>query len=218
MALTNKERVGRGLDHVRNGLVPFVESRLQEHFGGEWRKRLAEGRSYRLKADGSVDWDTYRVLKALEEYWRLVFDRPPLGRAERNFVGELLDWRNRHAHDGVFSSDDVYRVLDTGQRLLQKVGATAAAQAIGEMKADNQRTVDQERARNRTRYQPALEGVVPQGVKPWREVVTPHRDVASGNYMQAEFAADLAQVHQGVPRRSTRTRSSSSGGPTSPRA
>src|ERR1019366_7708982 len=35
------------------------------------------------------------------------------------------------------------------------------------------------------------------GLKPWREVVTPHKDVASGRYMQAEFAADLAQVHQG---------------------
>ncbi|MEK7757861.1 MAG: DUF499 domain-containing protein, partial [Planctomycetota bacterium] len=32
---------------------------------------------------------------------------------------------------------------------------------------------------------------------PWREVVTPHRDVASGRYQQAEFAADLWQVHLG---------------------
>ena len=33
--------------------------------------------------------------------------------------------------------------------------------------------------------------------KPWREVVTPHKDVASGLYQQAEFAADLWQVHLG---------------------
>ena len=78
------------------------------------------------------------------------------------------------------------------------MGATTHAQAIGELKVENQRTVDQERARNRTRSQPTLEGVVPHGVKPWREVVAPHRDVATGNYMQAEFAADLAQVQQGV--------------------
>ena len=37
----------------------------------------------------------------------------------------------------------------------------------------------------------------PQGsLKPWREVVTPHPDVASGRYKQAEFAADLWQVYQ----------------------
>src|SRR5262249_37711467 len=34
-------------------------------------------------------------------------------------------------------------------------------------------------------------------LKPWREIVTPHKDVASGRYQQAEFAADLRQVHLG---------------------
>ena len=32
---------------------------------------------------------------------------------------------------------------------------------------------------------------------PWREVVRPHEDVASGRYREAEFAADLWQVHLG---------------------
>ncbi|MGE4067441.1 MAG: Swt1 family HEPN domain-containing protein [Vicinamibacterales bacterium] len=197
MALTNKERIGRGLEQLREGLVPFVESRLQEHFKADWKQRLGDSRSQRVRPDGTVEWDTYRVLRALEEYWKLLFDRPPLGRAERNYVGELLDWRNRHAHDGVFTSDDVYRCLDTAQRLLQAAGATAQSLAVGELKAENQRTVDSDRARNRTRYQPTLEGTTPAGLKPWREVVTPHKDVATGNYMQAEFAADLAQVHKG---------------------
>ena len=40
-------------------------------------------------------------------------------------------------------------------------------------------------------------GEVPAGLKPWRDVITPHKDVASGKYMQAEFAADLSQVHRG---------------------
>lgn len=34
-------------------------------------------------------------------------------------------------------------------------------------------------------------------VKPWREVATPHPDVSSGNFTQAEFAADLGQVLEG---------------------
>src|SRR5205814_10551387 len=34
-------------------------------------------------------------------------------------------------------------------------------------------------------------------LKPWREVVSPHQDVASGRYQQAEFAADLWQVYIG---------------------
>ena len=36
-----------------------------------------------------------------------------------------------------------------------------------------------------------------KGLAPWRTLVTPHPDVASGNYRQAEFAADLAQVARG---------------------
>jgi len=35
-------------------------------------------------------------------------------------------------------------------------------------------------------------------LKPWREVVKPHRDVSSGRYRQAEFAADLGQVLRGT--------------------
>src|SRR5437764_929604 len=42
-----------------------------------------------------------------------------------------------------------------------------------------------------------VEGRPTGGLKPWREVVTPHIDVASGRYQQAEFAADLGQVHRG---------------------
>ena len=34
-------------------------------------------------------------------------------------------------------------------------------------------------------------------LKPWREVIIPHKDVAGGKYQQAEFAADLAQVLSG---------------------
>ena len=35
------------------------------------------------------------------------------------------------------------------------------------------------------------------GLVPWREVVEPHQDVATGEFQQAEFAADLAKVHNG---------------------
>ena len=35
------------------------------------------------------------------------------------------------------------------------------------------------------------------GLLPWRDVVEPHQDVATGEFQQAEFAADLAKVHNG---------------------
>src|SRR2546426_3378806 len=42
-----------------------------------------------------------------------------------------------------------------------------------------------------------IESAATGNLKPWREVVTPHKDVASGRYQQAEFAADIWQVHVG---------------------
>jgi len=35
-------------------------------------------------------------------------------------------------------------------------------------------------------------------LKPWREVAIPHEDVLKGTFQQAEFAADLTQVHSGT--------------------
>ena len=35
-------------------------------------------------------------------------------------------------------------------------------------------------------------------LKPWRELVTPHKDVLDGTFKQSEFAADLTQVHKGT--------------------
>ena len=81
---------------------------------------------------------------------------------------------------------------------MQSVSAGEQADALGELRADLQRQVFAEQARNVTRYkQLTLEGTPQEGLRPWRELITPHPDVASGKYMQAEFAADLAQVHRG---------------------
>lgn len=35
-------------------------------------------------------------------------------------------------------------------------------------------------------------------LKPWRELITPHKDVLDGTFKQSEFAADLTQVHNGT--------------------
>src|SRR5438105_3228309 len=64
------------------------------------------------------------------------------------------------------------------------------------MKHDLQRRRFTEEARTVGRRQLAqpLEGMASGSLKPWREIVSPHRDVASGEFQQAEFAADLHQV------------------------
>ena len=56
---------------------------------------------------------------------------------------------------------------------------------------------EQVRTEKRKSAGTAIESQAAGNLKPWREVVTPHKDVASGRYQQAEFAADLWQVHMG---------------------
>src|SRR6185437_2965662 len=56
---------------------------------------------------------------------------------------------------------------------------------------------EQVRSEKRRSASTAIDSAAAGNLKPWREVVTPHRDVASGEYQQAEFAADLHQVWRG---------------------
>lgn len=150
--------------------------------------------AYRRKG---VNWDASALLKIMWDQWDMVF-RKTLGRTERNLVAELRDTRNKWAHEDPFSPDDAYRALDSVQRLLQAISAPEAAEATRQ-KVELLRSSFEQDARKATRQAtltPA-EGRPAAGYKPWREVITPHPDVASGRYQQAEFAADLGQVYRG---------------------
>ena len=131
----------------------------------------------------------------MDREWKDIFSAT-LGKAERSIVNELLDVRNRWVHQKPFSTDDAYRSLDSIARLLTAVSALEADE-VEKMKMEllRLRFDEQVRAEKRKQASIAIEGEAAGGLKPWREVVMPHPDVASGRYQQAEFAADLWQVH-----------------------
>ena len=199
MAITNHERVGKALELLRAGLAPFVErefnSVYQDQAAAAALGFLGEDRLLAQKA--IRDWDAAALLKLMWDAWHEVFKRT-LGFAERSLVSELRDLRNKWAHQQAFSSDDAYRALDSAGRLLTAVSAPQADE-IDKMKMEllRLRFDEQVRSEKRKAAGTAIEGAAAAGLKPWREVVTPHRDVASGRYQQAEFAADLWQVHLG---------------------
>ena len=197
MSVSNRDRIRKGLDQTKIGLLPFVERELKAKLGESWIDDVTSRiRGIKTNKDGTVHWDTQALFVAMTGNWQTVF-KYVLGHVERSYVGELIDARNKWAHEKPFQSDDVYRALDTMQRLMQAISAVEPAEELGNLRADLQRQVFTEEARNKTRYQQMnLEGTLPAGLKPWREVIAPHADVASGKYMQAEFAADLAQVYQ----------------------
>lgn len=199
MAVTNHERVGKALDLLKAGLGPFVERELanafRERSAAETARLLGDDR---LNAKRAVaEWDVAALLKLMWEGWHEVFRRT-LGQADRTLVSELREHRNRWAHQEAFSSDDAYRALDSVARLLASVSAPEADEVEkAKMELLRLRFDEQVRSEKRKSAGSAIESAVTGQLKPWREVVNPHRDVASGRYQQAEFAADLWQVHLG---------------------
>src|SRR6516164_10952455 len=128
--------------------------------------------------------------------WNNVFGRT-LGNAGRSLVSELRDIRNRWAHREAFTSNDAYRALDSVSRLLSAVSAPQAGE-VEQMRMDLLRVQFDEQRRSEMRkasFQPT-EGKPQGGLLSWRDVITPHPDVSSGRFQQAEFAADLWQVYQ----------------------
>jgi hypothetical protein len=201
MALTNYDRVGKALELLRQGLKPFVERQMQAAYGGQWLRqagysldRDAEaGREPRPAAPDALD--AHALLIIMWDHWNEAF-RDSLGHAERALVSELREVRNQWARQQPFSGDDAYRALDSVSRLLTAVSAPEA-QEVERGKRELLRLRFEEQARQESRKAAVapIEGRPAGGLHPWREVVTPHPDVASGRYVQAEFAADLAAVY-----------------------
>lgn len=198
MALTNYERVGKALELLKSGLSRYVEREMRVVYFENWHEKALQS----LPADKTNkkeqrDWDVQKLLAIIWNHWDDVFGRT-LGHTERSIVSELRETRNRWAHQDTFSSNDAHRALDSISRLLTAVSATEEAAQAEQMRMDLLRTQFDEQRRHELRKasSQATEGTPQTGLKPWREVVTPHSDVATGRYQQAEFAADLWQVYQ----------------------
>jgi len=202
MATTNYDRVTKAMDLLKAGLQPYVEREMKAQHKQLWlqeaRESVAETQAHLFAGSAEPEWDAASLLAVMWNQWEKVFRRT-LGRAERSLITELREARNRWAHQQAFSSDDAYRTLDSAGRLLTAVSATPQADEIEKMKMEllRLRYDEQVRSEKRKAAGTAIEGAATANLKPWREVVTPHKDVASGRYQQAEFAADLWQVYLG---------------------
>ena len=198
MAITNSERVGKALELLKDGLRPYVERELKATYKDRWVETARPsfpdwqqtGRSGK-----DLNWDTQALLQVMCELWQDCFKKI-LGPSDRNLAFELRDVRNKWAHQKPFSTDDAYRAIDSASRLLAAISSDQV-EAVELMKAEILRVKFDEQLRSQKRRESsiAVEGKPAIGLRPWREIVTPHPDVASGRYQQAEFAADLWQVY-----------------------
>ena len=200
MAKSTRQYVFEGMELLPEALVPFVEKRLESSLTGHWQLEVVQRvQGLKPNAAGAVGWDQQGLLKTMMAFWKEAFS-VVLGHPERSYVSELLDVRNKLSHNEVFTYDDAERALDTMRRLMESISAGETAAELGKMRDTILRTKFTELARNEERRKTQRSDIAVEtvsGLLPWREVVEPHQDVATGEFQQAEFAADLAKVHNG---------------------
>ena len=199
MAKSTRQTVFDGMEILHKGLTPFVEQRLTAEFSSQWSNEVIERIKLRKRSDGKIQWDQQALLKCMKYYWHDVFSKV-LGLTERSYVFELTDVRNKLAHGENFSYDDAERALDTVRRILEAVSAKDAANDVARMRDTILRTKftalrKKEERKKFSENELFVETV--NGLTPWRQVIRPHTDVATGKFQQAEFAVDLAVVQDG---------------------
>lgn len=200
MAKSARQQVFEGMELLPDALIPFVETRLEAGLGKNWPAQVVERYSnIRVNRNGEHNWDQAALFNIMDRFWSDAF-RSVLGKAERSLINELGDVRNKLSHNENFTYDDAERALDTMRRLMEAISAGETAEQLSKMRDTILRTKFAELQRNEERrktQRPEISVETVAGLLPWREVVEPHQDVATGNFQQAEFAADLGKVHNG---------------------
>ena len=201
MAVANHERIGNCLNLLQEGLREYVVRELSQKYPGDWmdkaRQSLPPSGPDRLRDADAQAWDCAALFSIMLGNWQYCFNRI-LGSAEKSYVHELINVRNEWAHQRRFTLDDTNRAIDTIKRLLEKVGAPQVAAVDEQMQEVLRQRFDAMRRREEKAVTTvAISGDTKAGLPPWRQLVMPHPDVAKGEFVQAEFAADLDRVVQG---------------------
>jgi predicted AAA+ superfamily ATPase len=197
MVMANSERMQRALDVFRDGLLPPCEQTFVGFFGDDWLEQVNQ-KSHHPEPNPSKT-DVSFLLKSMKVTWGEVWGAG-FSPTIRSLVFEVADARNRWAHQDPMSSDDVSRALDSMERVLEALGNVDERKELRDLRKDLARQIFEEESRSERRKTAAkpTQGQPLAGLTPWRDVINPHQDVASGRFEQAEFAADLHEVAAGT--------------------
>jgi hypothetical protein len=127
MAPTDDQRIAQALNVLHRCLRTFIEERMRGEYNDGWleKARLSLPDSPTARA-GSVTLDVQALIRiATDRRHQILYNA--LSPRERNFLHELRDVRNRHAHQNEFEERDVERALDTLELFLKAIQSPEAA-------------------------------------------------------------------------------------------
>ncbi len=199
--LSNKERVGRTLDIVAQGLGPWMVDLLSRKYGETWLSKVRESAGAAPRDFEDNPNDPSYLFWAFDKQWISLFKEHATF-PDKRAVSGLWDARKEWAHGGKFTDDQAERVLADGESLLRSIGSVTQADEVDEMRRELRRIrFEKDQKKYLTAAEKGLTVTLStEGLPSWRDVVEPHDDVAQGTYQLAEFAADLRQVRLGIAR------------------
>ncbi len=122
MKLSNNERIGQCLTLLSQVLSPYVEEKMRSVYGNAWFSQVKNSNKNNYnRSDEEIIQDVSVLLNVINQRWDKVF-KTYLS-PERGLVSELIEVRNKWAHNNCFLADDTFRALDSIHRLLVKIGA-----------------------------------------------------------------------------------------------
>lgn len=194
---SNRARVGEAFERLAEGLEPFVAVHMTKVTpkDQEWAEHFVSS-SRQPDREHSTS-DPAFLLNVVIERWDDVFRRQ-LPRSIRNLLFTLRDRRNEWAHNRSMQPHDAQFTLSGILTLLEAVDARESEQVRISLDDLNRSLYAKEREKVASEGNAANVVEAPKaGLKPWRELIRPHDDVATGTFSVAEFAADLELVRKG---------------------
>ncbi len=197
---SNRDRIGKMFEILAEALDPFIAGVLEPQIGDtDWALvvKLADeekgiaGKEYsredphiqlRMLTDGL----TGRVKKGWYPFKGIV------SREHEAYAQLLREVRNDWAHNKSFDDDSALRALDYARLLLAAVGQPYAADKVDAIRLDLRRIATGKQDEKALKSSTVVPGA--SGLAPWREVLKPRDEVATGNFQSSEFAADLYKV------------------------
>jgi hypothetical protein len=137
-SISNKERVGRVLDLVTEGLAPWMVERLEREHGPAWQETVrADAGAPPRDVKSNLD-DPQYLFWVFDKQWIGLFKELP-SYEDRRCVSALWDARKEWAHGGRFTDEQTERVLSDGEHLIRSVGAVEQAQKLEELRRELRR-------------------------------------------------------------------------------
>lgn len=211
-----RQRIDDSLNELRHGLNPFVAQQMRLVYKDAWveqARAALRGDSFTADGRGQPVFDVSALCSIIIGQWQSVFGQV-LGKREQTLVHEVRAIRNAHMHQEEFDLERTLGALIAIESLLNAIGGGAQAERVRALKeltgverfaathavgtaSATPASVVESTAGSRQIDLLAVE-VADRSLAPWRQVMSPHPDVASRRFVNAEFAADLFHVVQGT--------------------